>query len=402
MKRRRVKITGIGPVTPAGIGREAFWKGILEPVSRVREFAKFGEEFGPFAAAQIERFNFSKYVDRTLVPKGSARQTLFAISGAALAVEDAGITRAELAKASTAVVTGSSIMDFASTLSSIDAVRQRGVGSAQPRSLYVIGVGSVASAINSALELNARTSAFSNQCGSGLDAVAYAADLVATGQVDMAICGGTEAPLNRFPMVELRAAELTPATNEQAGGLARPFDLWRTTGVVAEGCCMFVLESEFSPRPGYSFVAGCGFASDATDVLCGGMVGAGKAALAEARIRPSDIDVINAWGPGHKLVDRGEADAMVKLFGPELGEIAVVSIKGAVGTPLGAAPAMQIATAALGQKYGIVAPTVNWEYPDPGCALNLSRRMRAIPHRWTLINTHGLGAVNSSMILERC
>src|SRR6266498_3217557 len=116
MKRRRVKITGIGPVTPAGIGREEFWKGILEPVSRVRQFKDLGEEYGPMVAAYIDRFNIAKYVDRTLLPKGAARQTLFAVAGAVLAVQDAGISQEDLAKLQCAVVTGSSIMDFGGTI----------------------------------------------------------------------------------------------------------------------------------------------------------------------------------------------------------------------------------------------------------------------------------------------
>ena len=402
MKRRRVKITGIGPVTPAGVGREEFWQGIQEPVSRVRPFDKLGADYGAFVAAYIDRFNIAKYVDRTLVPKGAARQTLFAVAGAALAVQDAGISKEEIATAKCAVVSGSSIMDFGGTISSMDAVSSRGVKMAQPRVLYAIGIGSVPSAINRALGTNGRTLALSNQCSSGMDAIGYAASLVANGEVDIAICGGTEAPLHRFPLIELRAAELTPATTDLSGRIARPFDLWRTTGVVGEGCCMLVIEPESSPRSGYSYISGYGFANDEADKLCDGMVEAGKIAMAQSGVRPVDIEVLSAWGPGHKLVDSAEVRAMETLFGPELSDIAVVSIKGAIGTPLGAAPAIQVAAAALAQRFGTIPPTVNWEHPDPECRLNLSRGIRTIPHRRTLINSHGLGAVNSSIVLERC
>lgn len=402
MKRRRVKITGIGPVTPAGIGREEFWAGIQEPMSRVRPFDKLGEEYGAFMAAYIERFNIAKYVDRTKVPKGAARQTLFAVAGAILAVQDAGISQEELAVARCAVVSGSSIMDFGGTISSMDAVQSRGVKMAQPRVLYAIGIGSVPSAINQALGTNGRTLALSNQCSSGMDAIGYAASLVASGEVDMAICGGTEAPLHRFPLIELRAAELTPATTDMSGRMARPFDLWRTTGVVAEGACMFVIEPEGSARAGYGYLSGYGFANDPDGELCAGMVDAGKIAMAQAGIRPADIEVLSAWGPGHKLVDSAEARAMTALFGRDLPEIAVGSIKGAIGTPLGAAPAIQIAAAALGLRHGVIPPTVNWEHPDPDCCLNLSNRARRIAHRRTLINSHGLGAVNSCVVMERC
>jgi 3-oxoacyl-[acyl-carrier-protein] synthase II len=402
MKRRRVKITGIGPVTPAGIGRDEFWKGILEPVSRVRVFSKIDEKYGAFVATYIDDFDLADYADATRLPKGSARHTVFAAAGAALAVKDAGLTEAELGSASTVVITGSSIMDFGGIISSIDSVSQRGTRGALPRVLFNIGIGSVANAINQLLGINARTVALSNQCCSGMDAIGYAASLIARGEADIAICGGTEAPLHRFPLIELRAAELTPASTDMPERLARPFDLWRTTGVVGEGACMFVLEAESSSRRGYSFISGYGFANDEGNDLCGGMVTAAKLAAADAGIRVSEIEAISAWGPGHKLVDKGEADAMRRLFGDQLDGIPTASIKAAVGTPLGAAPAIQVAASALAQRYSVLPPTVNWEFPDPDCRLCLSNRPRENAHQLTLINSHGLGAVNSGMILERC
>lgn len=402
MKRRRVKITGIGPVTPAGIGREAFWAGILEPISRVSSYKKIGEEFGPFVAAHIESFDAGKYIDRTRLPKVVARHTMFAVVGAVLAMRDAGISVEEMRAMRSAVVTGSSIMDFGGIISSSDAVREKGARAAQPRVLYSIGIGSVPSVVSQTLEINARTIALSNQCSSGMDAIGYATSLVMNGEVDIALCGGTDAPLQRFPMLELRAADLTPSTADLPGLQARPFDLWRTTGVVGEGCSMFLIEPESSPRVGYSYIAGYGFANDKSNQLCDGMAAAGRMAIAQARMHIANIDVINAWGPGHKLVDRGEAIAMDSLFGTELKHIAAVSIKGAIGTPLGAAPAIQIASAALSQRYGVLPPTVNWEYPDPDCQFNLSNRSRTISHDVTLVNAHGLGAVNSSLVLERC
>lgn len=402
MKRRRVKITGIGPVTPAGIGRDEFWKGILEPVSRVRVFEKLDENLGPFVATYIDRFDLGRYVDCSRLPKGAARHTLFAVGGASLAMRDAGISRAELAAANTVIVTGSSIMDFGGIISSVDSVRQRGARGALPRVLFNIGIGSVANAVNQVLGITARTVAMSNQCCSGIDAIGHAASLIANGEAEIAICGGTEAPLHRFPLVELRAAELTPATIDMPERLARPFDLWRTTGVVGEGACMFVLEAESSARPGYCYISGYGFANDEDDNLCGGMAMAGKLAAAGANVSLAEIDAISAWGPGHKTVDRGEAQAMSALFGPKLAGIPTNSIKAAIGTPLGAAPAIQVAAAALSLRHALLPPTTNWEYPDPDCPLRLSNRAVAVSHECTLVNSHGLGAVNSSMILQRC
>jgi 3-oxoacyl-(acyl-carrier-protein) synthase len=244
--------------------------------------------------------------------------------------------------------------------------------------------------------------AVSTQCCAGMDAIGYAVDLVATGEIEMALCGGCEAPLHRFPMLEFRAGELTPATDALPERVSRPFDLWRTTGVVSEGACMFLLEPETSRRAGYSYVAGYAFGNDQPGGLCDGMEVSGKLAIAAAGKKPAEVDAINAWGPGHKLVDYGEAQALTRLFKDGLAEIPSVSIKGSIGTPLGAAPAIQIASAVLAQRCGTIPPTVNWDFPDPGCPLNLSKRPREIEHRVTLLNAHGVGGVNASLILEKC
>ena len=235
-----------------------------------------------------------------------------------------------------------------------------------------------------------------------MDAVGYAADLVAAGEVDMALCGGTEAPLHRFPMIEFRLAGLTPICPDMPERVARPYDLWRTTGVVSEGAAMFVIEPESSPRPGYGFISGYGFAHDEADDLCGGIAVAAKRALAGANLRPGQIDAINAWGPGHRLIDQAEFRALELVFRSELAGVPVVSIKAGDRERLGAAPAIQIAAAALGQRFGQLPPTVNWQHSDPACPLNLSATSRSIEHTRTLLSSHGIGGVNSCIVLERC
>jgi 3-oxoacyl-[acyl-carrier-protein] synthase II len=402
MKRRRVKITGIGPVTPAGIGREEFWKGILEPVSRVREFTKLGDECGPLVAAQVEGFDVNNFVGDFDVPKGAARHTQFALAATILALRDAGLSMPELQASRCAVISGSSLLDFGGIGSAIDVVQRRGARAAQARVVFTTTLTSITDVINRMCGITSRTMALQTSCCAGLDAVGQASALVASGEVDIAICGGTEAPLHKFPLLELRAAGLTPPSVQMPERLARPFDLWRTSGVVSEGACMFILEPETSPRPAYTYVGGYAFSNDDADTLCGGLLTTGKLAVAEARIRLSDVDCINAWGPGHRIIDQAEADVLISLFGKSLSSIAAVSIKGAVGAALGAAPAIQIAAAALAQRSGVVPPTVNWNFPDPGCPLNLGKQSRSIEHDCTLVNAHGVGSVNASMVLQRC
>lgn len=402
MKRRRVKITGIGPVTPAGIGRAEFWKGILEPVSRVRSFPKLDASLGTFAAAYLEKFSIAEYVEKSAVPKQSARHTLFAIAAASLAIKDAGLKVEDINSLNSTVVVGSSLMDFEGIGRTIEGVISKGVRGAQSRSVYTTNAAVIPASVVQVLGLNSRTMAIQTSCCAGMDAIGYAARMVSSGEAEIALCGGTEAPLFRCPLVELRATGLTPGTDENARKVDRPFDLWRTTGVVSEGACMIIIEPEDSPRKGYCRIDGYSFANDLSEDVCSGLQVAISHAIADAGIRTDSIEAINAWGPGHSRIDAAEVSVLRRIFGSRLGAIPVVSIKGALGNPLGAAPAMQIAVAALAMREGVLPPTVNWEYPDPACNLNLCSRSRFLVHDSVLVNAHGLSGVNASIVMQKC
>lgn len=165
---------------------------------------------------------------------------------------------------------------------------------------------------------------------------------------------------------------------------------------------MMILEPETSPRRGYGFVDGYAYANDGPNDLCGGMTEAMNQAMADALVRPRQVDSISAWGPGHRLIDAAEARALREVFGPHLDEISTASIKGAIGNPLGAAGAIQAVTAALSSCTGLIPATVNWQFPDPECVLNLSAQPRMVSPAITLINAHGLSGVNASLIFKKC
>jgi 3-oxoacyl-(acyl-carrier-protein) synthase len=227
--------------------------------------------------------------------------------------------------------------------------------------------------------------------------------MIASGEADIAFCGGTEAPLNIHPMLELKMAGLSPANPDNPERQSRPFDLWRTTGVIGEGAAIVILEPDESPRPGYAYVDGYGFSMDEDERLPGGALYAtGRQALANAEAISDDVDQISAWGPGHRLIDAVEAAALRRLFGERLREIPTASIKGALGNALGAAGAMQIACAAIGMRSGFIPPTVNWQFPDPDCPLNLSASARFVKSCVVLVNSHGLSGTNSSLLIRRC
>ncbi len=398
--RRRVKITGIGPVTPAGIGREAFFKGINESVSRVRAITRFDPEAGSFMGAEVSDFDLKDFAPDEN-PRRLSRHTQFGLVGAMLAIKDAGLSIEEINRLNPAVVTGTSIMDIDRISRGVESVSKKGPRYSLASTIFETSVVNVPGKISTHLGIPARMIAVQTSCCSGTDAIGQAADLVAEGQVDLAIAGGSEAPLTYHPLLEFNAAELSPSNEDELHRSCRPFDLWRSTGVLGEGAAIMILEPEESPRPAYAWVTGYGYASDAHKLAGEGIADAALIALANARRRTEEVDYICAWGPGHRAIDTNEASALRRIFGDGLNEIPVTSIKGNVGTALAAAGAMQVASTALSLRYGILPPTVNWDTPDPQCPLNLSNHARYISPNVAMVNAHGLSGSNAVVILEK-
>jgi 3-oxoacyl-[acyl-carrier-protein] synthase II len=400
MKRRRVKITGIGPVTPAGIGKDEFWRGILEPVSRVGPVTRFYEDAGAFVGAEVQSFKLHDHV--TEIPeKRMPRHTQFALAAASLAAKDAGFKLKDLRGTKAVVLVGASLMDFGTINKTVEMIVRKGPVMGLPSSVFSASVSSIAGTVSELIGGTTRTMAYQSACCSGLDAIGHGAAMVAQGETEIAVCGGTESPLYFHPMLELKMAGLAPGNSDWPQRQCRPFDLWRTTGVIGEGACVMVLEPESSPRPGYAFIDGYAFATDATEQPGEGMVDAMRFAIANAGYRIDDIDCINAWGPGHRIVDASEAGAITRLMDERVSDVPVFSIKGAIGNPLGAAGAIQIACSALCLYHGRLPPTVNWKFPDPVCALNLSAQSRNLQSEVTLVNAHGLSGTNACLVMSR-
>ncbi len=300
MKRRRVKITGLGFVTPAGIGKDEFWQGILEPVSRVTAATKYPEEAGAFVSAEVKDFRLEDYLPN-VQGKRMPRHTQFALAAATLAAQDAGLTLQQLRGQGAIVMIGATLMDFGVINKGVDIIVKKGPINALPTSVATALVSAIGAAVSEAIGGTTRSMSLQSACCSGLDAVGRSAEMIANGEAHIAVCGGSEAPLFFHPMLELKLAGLAPGNPDFPERQCRPFDLWRTTGVIGEGACIMVLEGEDSPpRPAYAYVGGYSYASDpagspvrVSPRRCGSHLWETPA------LRPRDIELyqcLGSWG----------------------------------------------------------------------------------------------------------
>ena len=401
MIRRKVKITGIGMVTPVGIGKADFLRGIMESTSRVVALESLGLGAENCVGATVSNFNFPAYFPN-FKGRNTPRHTQFALVAALLALEDAGIAFDEVKKSNPVVMAGASLMDSEVINKTILGVERNGPRHALARTVFQGPVSAIGAEIGRQINGAVRTQTLQSACCSGMDAIGHAAALVQSGEAEMAICGGTEAPLVYHPMLELGAAGLSPGRADDPTTVCRPFDRWRTTGVIGEGACFLIIEPESSPRKGYATVEGYCYVTDSDGSVSKGLAKAMALAVSNARISVRDIDHISCWGPGHGAIDKAECQAIESLLGGAVLGPAAYSIKGAIGNPLGAAGAIQVGSAALGMTEDFIPPTVNWNYPDPSCRLNLSNSVRRIPTKTAMVNAHGLSGTNSVLILKKC
>ncbi len=399
--RRRVKITGIGPVTPAGIGREPFTKGIRENVSRTRELKnRIPPQFGRFLGAEIPDFHPEQWLPPDVNARKLPRQTQFALVGAALALSDAGLSAGMLSNIRCLIAVGSTIPDPELTVQLVTSVVEKGPRYATPRAFLEAPPSATVKHLVDFLNVSCESMAFQSDCCAGLDAFGYAAEKISWGEVDIALAIGTDAPLFHHPLLELGKARLSPSNIEAPEMMGKPFDLWRNSGVIGEGAAAFILEAEGSPRPPLAWIGGIGRQNDEPgDGPVTGLSHAIRRALANASIQPEAIDCIYAWGPGHSEVDRAEAACLAGIFGDRIGKIPAVSIKGAIGNPLAAAGTIQAASAVISLESGIIPPTVNWERKDPEILLNLSGATRHGRCSTVLVNSHGSSGPNTSVVL---
>ncbi|MBA3962715.1 MAG: beta-ketoacyl-[acyl-carrier-protein] synthase family protein [Chthoniobacterales bacterium] len=402
-------ITGMGVLAPNGTGLKAFWKSLVAGESGIGPITLFdATEFKSRIAGEVKDFDPLDYMDAQWKPKRLARHTQLAFAATQMALRDAGFDpRSRRLGSALPVCLGVSTSAIDLIENGFHELKHRGPN--RVNSLVVRNGNPQAAAQLIAEKLGVETHATTicSACPSGIDAIAMAATRIRSGDAEVALAGGADAPITPLTMASLSAAGLSSMANSRPMRASRPYDKESDSGVISEGAGMLVLENldHAVARGAQVYLEITGYAAQMDhdpEEPFGGMEGAMRISLANASRRADEVDYICSYGPGHPALDAAEVRAVRSVFGAAADRMPVSSIKGVTGNPLAACGPLQVIACALAFKHDVIPPTANLQVPSFGCDLDfVPMRSRQTRLNCALVNVRGLGGGNSSMILER-
>lgn len=407
--RNRVVVTGLGVVAPNGIGQDAFWDTLIRGQSAIRPITLFdASAHTSRIAGEVQGFDPRTHIGPDTSTRKLARQTQFALAASLQALVHASLGENDLlsGRAFPLVLgVGCAAMDIIED--GMSRFLRLGPGRVPTHTVHGGQPHHAASVVAKHVPLVTQSTTISSACAAGLDAIGTAYELVRRGKVDVALCGGTDAPINPMTFACLAQTGLLSLRNDAPEKASRPFDRDRDSGVISEGAGMIVIENMEHAMargivPQMEITGYSSHVDTDPEVVGSGLELSMREALANAGRRPSDVEYVSAHGPGHPVVDRVETAMIKKVFSAHAYAIPVSSIKGVIGNPLAAAGALQVVAAALMMRDNLIPPTANLESPDPECDLDyVPLKARRARIACALINSHGLGGGNSSLVVER-
>lgn len=407
--RRRIVITGIGAVTPIGIGVDGLWEGILAGKSGIVGISRFDTTgFRTKVAGEVRGFDGLEFVsakNRKRVDRFAA----FSVAAARMAAEDASLDLAKNRDAG--VVMGSALGGLEFAEAQHDVFRAKGLDRVHPALALMVFGASSSCHISIELGLTGPNLTNSNSCSSGTVAIGEAFEMIKSGRAEVMLAGGAEAPLAPLSFGSFTRIGAMTERNDDPAGACRPFDTGRDGFVMGEGAAVLVLE-EMGRAQGrgakiYAEVMGYGLTNDAyhmTSSLPGGELAAKAVtiALTQAGLAPSDIGYINAHGSSTPMNDKHETEAIKLALGDAAYRIPVSGTKPFHGHPLGAAGTIEAAICSLAITKEYLPPTLNLTSPDPDCDLDcipLTGRKKRVDY--VLSNSFGFGGINAALVLGR-
>ena len=410
MTHRRVVVTGMGCVTPAGSDVESTWQAIVAGRSAVKTVA-FAKDAGMQCTigAQVTGFNPPPFKTDASRLGGA---TIFALGAAVQAAADAGLPDAAVDLDRAGVIVATGIGDASEHIRQAEAFFNRGIRAVHP--LYVPKVMPNAPSAHVAIELGFRGTSFAptSACAASAHALALALRLIRAGDVDLAIAGGTDemfsTPLQLASFDVLRALS---RRNDDPPGASRPFDGTRDGFVLGEGAGMLVVEElEHARRRGariYAELLGAGMTTDAHHIVAPEPTGDGAMrainfALADAGRTAADVTHVSAHGTSTPLNDRIECTAMRRAFGSHADRVAISATKSVLGHTMGASAAIAAISTVRSITDGIIPPIANYSTPDPACDLDfVAGSARELRPGVSLVNAFGFGGHCVSLAFGR-
>ena len=412
---RRVVITGMGCVTPVGIGREAFWNALVAGESGVRRIESFDASDSPVRiAAEVRGFDWEAEVnakDRRHVP----RTVPLALAAAREALADAGLHFSDLnleERRAVGVVLGTGGGGLAFTEQQYKYYFTNETNRASVYTIPASTHGGLSSELSMAFGLRGLSHIISTGCTSSTDAIAYAAQHIALGRQDAMLAGGVDAPIAPGILAGFNLMTvLTKDWNDEPERASRPFSRDRSGIVLGEGAWIYVLEDYERARARdariYAEVTGYGATCDAYHRVRLEDTGeeparAMRLALADAGREPAEVDYVNLHGTSTLLNDRIETQAVKLAFGQDAHGIPMSATKSQIGHPQGASGAAGLAAALCAMHTGTLPPTINLDEPDPACDLDYIPNVARDAHvRVALCNCIGFGSKNSALVVEK-
>ncbi|TFG36846.1 MAG: beta-ketoacyl-[acyl-carrier-protein] synthase II [Nitrospirales bacterium] len=411
MEKKRVVVTGLGLITPVGIGVDASWHGLIEGRSGIGLITQFdASQFPTKIAGEVVGFNPEDFIETKEIKKMD-RFIHFAVAAATMAMNDSGLKITEANAERTGVFVGSGMGGLHTIEHYHSAFLEKGPRRISPFFIPMLVVNLASGQISIRFGAKGPNSAVATACATGSHAIGDACKIIQRGDADAMIAGGTEAVITPLGIGGFNAMKALSTRNDEPEKACRPFDVDRDGFIMGEGAGIVILESlQSATERGariYAEVVGYGMTADAYHITAPAPGGEGAArcmaiALKDAGIRPAEVNYINAHGTSTKYGDELETQAIKKVFGEDAYKTAVSSTKSMTGHLLGAAGGVEAVVSVLTIYHDTIAPTINLDNPDPECDLDyVPHKARKTTVNYTLTNSFGFGGTNACLVFKK-
>jgi 3-oxoacyl-[acyl-carrier-protein] synthase II len=408
--KRRVVVTGLGAVSPLGIGVSETWKRIIAGESGITRITKFDASNLPSQiAGEVKGFKPEEFMPAKLISRIDTF-IQYAIAGTEMALEDARLPKKDLGD-EVGVIIGVGMGGVGQVEHYTRILDEKGYKRVTPFFIPMIIPNMAAGQIAILYGAKGPNLAVCTACAAGNHAIGEAFRMIREGKVKAMICGGTEALITPLTVAGFSVMKALSTRNDEPEKASRPFDAKRDGFVIAEGCGILILEElEFAKNRGakiYAEVLGYGCNADAYHMTAPTPEGEGAAkcielALLDAGLKPEEVDYINAHGTSTPLGDISETKAIKRVFGDHAYKLMVSSTKSMTGHLLGGAGGLEAVITIKALEEGIVPPTINYEEPDPECDLDyVPNKARKADIKIALSNAFGFGGTNACLVFKK-